>query len=711
MLAGRYRVDRALGHGAFGQVWSGRDLILDRDIAVKLMLDEDGDQDLLKWFEREAKVAARLRHPRLLTVYDAGLHAHQLFIVMELLEGTDLARVMAHNRTGLPAARAVDLGIMLTEGLAAVHAKGVVHRDLKPANLFVEPGDQLKICDFGIARDNNASTQRGHANSVGGTPLYAPPEWWLGTPVAAEASADMYAAGGILYEMLTGRAPFADAPSLAALMRDHLGAAPVPPRHINTAVPPALNDLVLRLLAKEPRDRPTAAEAHTALTALRSALVRGGPQPGDFGQGAGQASRGGPGGSGGARPVGTAPGGPAGYVPTASAREQSGSTVSFEQHRTFGPGGRAQPPDPAPSSPPWTEGPVTRPGIRRQPRFTTRAKIGIGVLAGVAVAAAATVAALLVPGQGYATLGLVGGTSPDVVAISQNGAMAAEGYAVGLDSLIGNIYLWNTATNKQVGELPGMHGDAYSVEALAFSPDGTMLAVGSDKFLGGGGVACVWLLASHTCTKLPGPAAGNIDSMAFSPDGKLLAVGEGGTDTTYVWNVKMAKVVQTVAGGSAVAFSPSGQLLVTGDSAGTVRVASVATGHVEAQIAAPSDIAIDTVAVSPDDRYAAAGMQDGSVDYGSLSDPNSWQIVHPPVASDDGSLTVGFSANGKSLFAAEGNNTAFDLAIPGFTVERSVSIPGSEMLSAAFDAGSATMLLASNNNSTVALWRPQPSHS
>ena len=193
-----------------------------------------------------------------------------------------------------------------------------MHRDLQPANLFVEPGDQLKICDFGIARDNTATTQRGHANSVGGTPLYAPPEWWLGRPVAVEPCADVYAAGGILYEMLTGRAPFADARSLAELMRKHLEAVPVPPRDVNPAVPVALSGLVLRLLAKEPDDRPTAAARRAG---------RGGLQSQDD-------------------PQGAAPRRQSGFTPTAPADHHSGTV-------TTGPGaggterrpGRVTPPD------------------------------------------------------------------------------------------------------------------------------------------------------------------------------------------------------------------------------------------------------------------------------------------------------------------------------------------------------------------------------
>ena len=252
-----------------GQVWQARDHgALARDVAIKLIKEEESDEHLQRQFRREAKIASELSHPRIMRVFDADWHAGQLFIVMELLKGHDLKAVMARNPRGLPVERALDLGIQLADGLSAVHSRSIVHRDLKPANLFVQPADQLKICDFGLARDNAAASQRGLLNSQLGTPLYAPPEWWTGKPALVEPSADLYTAGGILYEMLTGRAPFGDSPSIAALMLRHIGERPVPPRDRNQAVPEALSDLILKLLDKNPSSRGSASTLHARLLTL-----------------------------------------------------------------------------------------------------------------------------------------------------------------------------------------------------------------------------------------------------------------------------------------------------------------------------------------------------------------------------------------------------------------------------------------------------------
>jgi serine/threonine protein kinase len=272
VLAGRFRLDRLLGKGAMGEVWRAHDLRLGRDVAVKLILNSQADDDLLKRFEREARAAARLKHDGIMTVYDSGEDEDgHPFIVMELLNGQNLREIVAGNPTGMPVPRVLDLGIQLAEALEAVHANGIVHWDLHPGNLFVEAGDRLKICDFGISRDNSLDSQRGKPNTVLGAPLYAPPEWWLGRSVAAvEPTADLYVMGEVLYEMLTGSAPFAGSPAWAALMRRHLDEAPLPPRDRRLAVPKTLSELVLRLLAKEPRDRPDATDVAARLREIRS---------------------------------------------------------------------------------------------------------------------------------------------------------------------------------------------------------------------------------------------------------------------------------------------------------------------------------------------------------------------------------------------------------------------------------------------------------
>jgi Protein kinase domain len=267
ILAGRYRLDRVLGSGGMGEVWQGHDLDLGRNVAVKLIKDAESDHVVLLRFRREAAIAAGLQHSGITVVHDAGRHGGRLFMVTELLRGQDLAALLATHPDGLPVSQVLDLGIQLTDALAAAHGQGIVHRDLKPSNLFLQADDKLKILDFGIARDLNTASTITKPGDVFGTPPYMAPEQWIGGP--ATASIDLYAVGCILYEMLTGRPPF-DGPILAAYMTQHLSVTPVPPRDRNASVPAALNDLVVALLSKDAGYRPPGAAAVlAALTQIR----------------------------------------------------------------------------------------------------------------------------------------------------------------------------------------------------------------------------------------------------------------------------------------------------------------------------------------------------------------------------------------------------------------------------------------------------------
>jgi hypothetical protein len=254
-----------------GQVWRAFDLRSETAVAVKLMLTAQADPDLLVRFEREAVVATSLRSPRIVTVYEAGRHQGQFFIVMELLEGQDLREILPRDCAGLPVDRAVNLAIQLVGGLAAAHENGIVHRDLKPENLFIQPGDQLKICDFGIARDNSLPTPATYQWPAIGTPEYMAPERWQSKP--AGTASDLYSVGCILYELLVGHTPFGHNPSVGAIILRHINEEPIPPREHNPAVPRVLNDLTLALLAKDPANRPaSAAEVGDRLREIRSQL-------------------------------------------------------------------------------------------------------------------------------------------------------------------------------------------------------------------------------------------------------------------------------------------------------------------------------------------------------------------------------------------------------------------------------------------------------
>jgi serine/threonine protein kinase len=284
VLAGRYRLDRRLGAGGMGEVWQARDLEfepgldLSRDVAVKLMHSTLAESDMLKRFQLEARILSKLDHPHIVRMVDADWHDGQLFIVMELLADQDLGHLLRASPRGLPVRRAVELARQLAFGLSVVHQHGIVHRDLKPANLFVQPGDLLKIGDFGIARDSSTNSVLTAHGVIMGTWAYIAPERWLGT-WNGELGADLYSLGCILYELLTGETPFT-ADSMA-IIRMHCEEIPAPPRARNRDIPEPLNRLVLRLLAKDPVARPaTAAQVAHELSQISDALTgKAGPRP------------------------------------------------------------------------------------------------------------------------------------------------------------------------------------------------------------------------------------------------------------------------------------------------------------------------------------------------------------------------------------------------------------------------------------------------
>ncbi|MEV3860457.1 protein kinase [Streptomyces sp. NPDC050095] len=283
-LSGRYRVDERLGHGGMGEVWKAFDLALNRAVAVKVLLAGRADDQLISRFRREAVLGARLQHPGITVVHDVGQHDGRLYLVMELLDGADLAVLLNRSPGGLAVGEAVGFGLQAAEALVAAHARQVVHRDLKPANLFVESDGRLKVCDFGIARAMDASTQLTAPGWMVGTPPYMAPEQWRGDPV--DTPCDLYALGCVLNELLTGEPPFGTDAHPMAVMRRHLEDVPRGPRETRPEVPPTLDALVLDLLAKDPEERPTATAVADALKllntpeALTGIEVGPGPSPG-----------------------------------------------------------------------------------------------------------------------------------------------------------------------------------------------------------------------------------------------------------------------------------------------------------------------------------------------------------------------------------------------------------------------------------------------
>jgi hypothetical protein len=260
IVAGRYVLRGVIGTGGMATVWRASDEVLGRDVAVKVLSPQlAADPAFAARFEREARHAAGLSHPNLVTVFDSGVDGTLPFIVMELVEGRTLRQVLDEARV-LPAGHAVGIAIAVCEALEAAHSAGIVHRDITPANIVLAAGGGVKVLDFGIARIDGA---RGGTRTMAviGTAAYLSPEQASGHPAGPQA--DLYSLGCVLFEMLTGTPPFA-ADTAMGLAYRQVHDDPGPPSARRAGLPVRLDELVARLLAKNPADRPASAAAARA---------------------------------------------------------------------------------------------------------------------------------------------------------------------------------------------------------------------------------------------------------------------------------------------------------------------------------------------------------------------------------------------------------------------------------------------------------------
>lgn len=269
LIGGRFRVGQPIGSGAQGRVVAAHDDLLDRPVALKMLRVGGPDSNARARFLREARSAAGIVHPNVVMVYDVGAIDGDLadptttpYIAMELVAGPSLAQVVA-DRGPLDVADAVEATRQILAGLGAAHHRGLLHRDVKPGNVLLAPDGTVKLTDFGIATSAEGNVALTQTGTMLGTVAYLAPERIAGRP--ATPASDLYAVGVILYELLTGTPPFTGDTALDVAMAH--GHAPVPdPRQARADVPPALAELVVRALAKDPADRfPSAAEMDRAL--------------------------------------------------------------------------------------------------------------------------------------------------------------------------------------------------------------------------------------------------------------------------------------------------------------------------------------------------------------------------------------------------------------------------------------------------------------
>jgi predicted Ser/Thr protein kinase len=249
LLGGRYRIEALIGRGGMSDVYRGQDVMLQRQVAIKILTDRS--DDLRKRFLREAQSMARLNHPNIVGVFDAAQNDGISYIVMELVQGRTLATISPSELTVHTALRYI---LELLEALSFAHENNVVHRDVKPANIMVLGNGAIKVMDFGLSRRTSEMSSVTNAGEIVGTIAYLSPERFLGK--IADARSDLYSVGVVMYEVFTGTVPFKnESDDLVAVIFAHVNEPPAALRTINPAVPAPIERIVLRLLEKDPDRR------------------------------------------------------------------------------------------------------------------------------------------------------------------------------------------------------------------------------------------------------------------------------------------------------------------------------------------------------------------------------------------------------------------------------------------------------------------------
>ena len=249
----RYEVQQKIGVGGMADVYRGKDTLLGRPVAIKILHQNFGsDQDFVARFKREAQAAGKLNHPNVVSMYDVGFDQGFHYIVMEYVSGCTLKEYIQHHGDQVTVQEAVKITVAIAEGLEHAHMMGIVHCDVKPHNILITDSGRVKVTDFGIARAINSATTMMYTNSVMGSAHYISPEQASGKSI--NVSTDIYSLGVVLYELLTGEVPFrGETPVSVALQ--HVKDRVVAPRIKNAMIPPQLEQVVLMALEKEPGKR------------------------------------------------------------------------------------------------------------------------------------------------------------------------------------------------------------------------------------------------------------------------------------------------------------------------------------------------------------------------------------------------------------------------------------------------------------------------
>jgi eukaryotic-like serine/threonine-protein kinase len=265
-VSGRYKLLEVIGDGGMAIVYRAKDLILDRDVAVKVLRSEfNKDEDFIRRFKREAESATSLDHPNIVSIYDVGEDEEIYFIVMEYVQGKTLKQyIKEHGK--LSVEESLHIMKQIVSGMAVAHDHGIIHRDIKPHNILITENGTAKLTDFGIALAITSATIT-HTNSILGSVHYFSPEQARGG--IANAKSDIYSFGAVLYEMVTGRVPFVGESPVSVALK-HLQENVIEPRRLNPEIPQSVENIILKALAKNPLKRYD--NAQELLSDMNSAL-------------------------------------------------------------------------------------------------------------------------------------------------------------------------------------------------------------------------------------------------------------------------------------------------------------------------------------------------------------------------------------------------------------------------------------------------------
>jgi serine/threonine protein kinase len=674
-----YLLESQIGAGGMAVVFRARDERLSRMVALKVLAPGLAADDAFRQrFIRESRAAAAVDDPHIIPVYEAGESGGVLFIAMRLVVGGDLRSVMLREGPLTPE-RAAALLSPVASALDAAHAADLVHRDVKPANVLVDarPGrpEHVYLSDFGLSKRAAAAVGLTGSGQFMGTAEYAAPEQINGRPVSGQA--DQYALACVVFEALSGAAPFAR-PEPMAVLWAHLSEPPPSLVMMRPDLPRGVDRILTRALAKEPHHRYDSCREF--IDELRVAFGLAPYQSGASSGPRAQVDSGGQ--DAGAKRTPDAPG----DTPAAAAVPASPTDPRRGRHSS---GESAQ---------------LNRARSRR---------IGLAALAVVVLAAVGAIAAATHGFGGHSSAGQQGATA-SVRVTARSIATFTDPGSVGVDAVTfspagtvlatgdhnGSIYLWDLATHKRTMSLldPGSLG----VESATFSASGRFLATGDQN-----GSAYMWNLAArHLTATLTGPGFEAVDSAAYSPRGKTLATGDY-DGSTYLWGPDGSLTGTLVAPGSnnsvyGVAFSPSGQMLATADVDGSTYLWNVAS---QSRIATLTDSsAVYAVAFSPGGKLLATGDQNGSTCLWNVAGRSRIATLRIP-APESTVSSVAFSPNGKLLATGDQNGSTYlwDVA----TGRRIATLPtpgaNSSVSSVAFSPNG-KLLATANQDGATSLW-------